>query len=458
VEMRNTTILVADDQPEIRQALRLLLKREGWQTVAADSPDQLLARLEEGAADLALLDLNYRRDTTSGREGLELIERIKSRDADIPLVAMTAWGSVDVAVAALKAGASDFVEKPWDNTRLLTIIRTQLERAEARHNERRYQTIAEIQRGDPGGEDFIANAPAMRDMLEMVRRVAGADAPVLITGENGVGKGLVADMLHRLSPRSEQAFVAVNMGGIPENLFESEMFGHRRGAFTDARESRAGRFELADSGTLFLDEIGNLPESQQAKLLRVLESGQFESVGGTRTKRVDVRIIAATNADLPARVEAGAFRQDLYFRLNTIEIRVPALRERRADILLLAGHFLQRHGRRYGRRVTLSEAAAKALAAHDWPGNVRELSHVIERALLLSDGEMMEPKHLDLHAQRPSGRLKADTIMPLAEAEQLLLRNALDRFGGDVEQAARALGLSRSAMYRRLQKYAIEYG
>jgi len=456
--MRNTTILVADDQPEIRQALRLLLKREGWQTVAADSPDQLLARLEEGAADLALLDLNYRRDTTSGREGLELIERIKSRDADIPLVAMTAWGSVDVAVAALKAGASDFVEKPWDNTRLLTIIRTQLERAEARHNERRYQTIAEIQRGDPGGEDFIANAPAMRDMLEMVRRVAGADAPVLITGENGVGKGLVADMLHRLSPRSEQAFVAVNMGGIPENLFESEMFGHRRGAFTDARESRAGRFELADSGTLFLDEIGNLPESQQAKLLRVLESGQFESVGGTRTKRVDVRIIAATNADLPARVEAGAFRQDLYFRLNTIEIRVPALRERRADILLLAGHFLQRHGRRYGRRVTLSEAAAKALAAHDWPGNVRELSHVIERALLLSDGEMMEPKHLDLHAQRPSGRLKADTIMPLAEAEQLLLRNALDRFGGDVEQAARALGLSRSAMYRRLQKYAIEYG
>ncbi len=455
--MKGATILVADDQPDIRQALRLLLKKEGCQVDCVASPDEVGARLAEGEVDLALLDLNYSRDTTSGREGLELIERIRAGDPEIPLVAMTAWGSVEVAVAALKAGASDFVEKPWENMRLLTIIRTQLDRARARRNERRYQAISEIQRSGPGADGLVAEARAMKDMLETVRRVAGADASVLITGENGSGKGLVAEMLHRRSARADQPFVAVNMGSIPESLFENEMFGHVRGAFTDAREDRVGRFELADGGTLFLDEIGNLPESQQAKLLHVLESGQFERIGGTRTQTVDVRVIAATNADLPERVRAGTFRQDLYFRLNTIEIRVPSLRERRSDISLLARHFLKVHGRRYGRDLSLSKDAEDALVDHDWPGNVRELSHVIERAVLLGGEDVIEPEHLSINQTASSeNRLSSDAVMPLMEAERLLIRNALDRFDGNVEEAARALGVSRSALYRRLQKFGID--
>ncbi|QOC22191.1 sigma-54-dependent Fis family transcriptional regulator [Wenzhouxiangella sp. AB-CW3] len=457
MDMKGSTIIVADDQADVRQALRLMLKKEGCEVVCVASPEAARARMTEGGIDLALLDLNYSRDTTSGREGLTLIEDIRTADPETPLVAMTAWGSVEVAVEALKAGASDFIEKPWDNVRLLTVIRSQLERARACRDQRRFQAISEIQRDDSGGGELVAEAPAMKAMLETVGRVASADVSVLITGENGTGKSLVAEMLHRRSLRAGQAFVAVNMGSIPEHLFESEMFGHLRGAFTDAREDRIGRFELADGGTLFLDEIGNLPESQQAKLLHVLESGQFERVGGTRTHAVDMRVIAATNADLPERVRAGAFRQDLYFRLNTIEIRVPPLRERCSDIPLLARHFLQRHGRRYGRSLTLSDAAEEALTAHDWPGNVRELSHVIERVVLLGGEDVVEPQHLSLDRTSLSSRKRVSgEVMPLMDAEQLLIRNALDRFGGNVEAAAQALGLSRSALYRRLQKFGID--
>ncbi len=452
-----TSILVADDQPEIRQALRLLLKREAWTVRVAESPEQALAELQGGAVDLALLDLNYRRDTTSGREGLELIEQVRKLDPDLPIVAMTAWGSVDIAVTALKNGASDFIEKPWDNARLMHVVQTQLEVARARRNERRYQAIAEIQRSSPEMQGFIAESDAMQRLMQAISRVAATDATVLVTGENGTGKGRVADLLHKLSARSDKAFVAVNMGSIPESLFESEMFGHQRGAFTDAREARAGRFELADGGTLFLDEIGNLPEAQQAKLLRVLECGEFERIGASRTQKVDVRVIAATNSDLASAVETGGFRRDLYFRLNTIELHVPPLRRRQQDILLLTEYFLDLHGRRYGRRLSLTDSACAALLAHRWPGNVRELSHLVERAVLLAQTDRLVAEDLGLDS-RPREPVEGETrILALDEAERQLIRRALDHYDGQVEPAARALGLSRSAMYRRLQKHGIAH-
>lgn len=457
MDSKKDVVLIADDQTEVRQALRLLLRSEGWRTLEAGSPQEVLELLDSSqSVKLVLMDLNYRRDTTSGREGVELVARIRELDSDVPLVAMTAWGSIEVAVAALKAGASDFVEKPWDNVRLLSVVGNQLERARAQRSERQYRALAEIQQQAAVPKGFIAHSPQMKQVLETVHKVADAMAPVLITGENGVGKGLVATMLHQQSCRSKGPLVEVNMGSIPEHLFESEMFGHVRGAFTDALKDRAGRFELADSGTLFLDEIGNLPEAQQAKLLRVLETGEFERVGGTRTLSSDVRVITATNVNLAERVAAGQFRQDLYYRLNTIEIHVPPLRERPSDILQMALHFLIRHGKRYGRRARLSAAAERALTNHNWPGNVRELSHTIERALLLGSGEWIEPDHLNIGpAAVAEDQISATAVIPLEKAEQLLIHNALARYDGNVERAADALGLSRSAMYRRMQKHDI---
>ena len=450
----SATILVADDQADVRQALKLALERVGYTVRLAADPSAAEKAVREGI-DLALLDMNYTRDTTSGREGLELIRSLHTPDPDLPLVAMTAWGSVDLAVAALKAGAADFIEKPWDNTRLLNIVRTQLATAQARSETRRYRSIARLQRRDQGSEQLIGESEAFGQVLETCRRVAASDASILISGENGVGKGLLADYLHQHSARTDGPFVSVNMGAIPESLFESEMFGHVRGAFTDASEARSGRFTLADGGTLFLDEIGNLPEAHQAKLLRVLESGQFEAVGASKTQSVDVRVITATNADLPAKVVDGSFRRDLYYRLNTIEVEIPPLRERGDDVLLLAEHFLDRFGRRHGRTMHLSESAAKALKTHSWPGNVRELSHALERAVLLSPGERIDPEHLRLTS--PDGNAGSDLnrIIPLEQAEEMQIRTALDRFNGNTEQAADALGISRSALYRRMEKFGI---
>jgi len=451
------TILVVDDQADVRQAVSLLLADEGYEVIDAGDPEQALEILRKQPVSLVLFDMNYSRDTTSGGEGLELLAQMRSVDEIRPLVAMTAWGSIDLAVQALQQGAADFVEKPWDNNRLLTIIRTQLERAAAMDRARRVGKAAALERADkqPGG--IVAEAESMRKLLEMTQRVANSDAPILITGENGVGKGLLAEQIHRWSPVADEVFVAVNMGAIPESLFEAEMFGHARGAFTDAREARAGRFELADGGTLFLDEVGNLPAAQQAKLLRVLETGEFERIGETRTRRSRVRVVAATNADLPALVEAGDFRRDLYFRLNTIELRIPALRERRSDILPLAERFLERQNRKYGRSLVFSNPAEAALRDHDWPGNVRELAHAVERAVLLSGDHPIEPEHLMLMA--PTRRSDADgPIVPLEDLERDTIERALAQFEGDVQRTAEALGLSRSALYRRLEKYDLKSG
>jgi DNA-binding NtrC family response regulator len=446
-------ILIADDQADVIEALRLLLKGEGYAIESVTSPAAIVEALEAREFDVVLMDLNYARDTTSGREGLDLLSRIQALDATIPVVVMTAWGSVDVAVEAMRRGARDFIQKPWENARLLTILRTQVDLGRALRQGQRLEAENLALRQAPGPK-LIAEAPAMRPVLELIERVGPSDANVLITGENGSGKGSVAQALHAASARAGRPLVTVNAGGLSEGVFESELFGHVKGAFTDAKTDRVGRFELADGGTLFLDEIANVPLNLQPKLLRVLETGEFERVGSSRTRRADVRIISATNANIEAEVGAGRFRQDLLFRLNTIEIHVPPLRERREDTAALANHFLRQHAQRYRKRLTGFDAGAlRALADHAWPGNVRELDHAVERAVLMSKGTELKAQDLGLRAgaETPT-RLEE---MSLEEVECLLIRKALARYDGNVSRAAEALGLSRSALYRRLQRYGL---
>ncbi len=447
-------VLIADDQPDVLSALRLLLKTEGYEIETASSPRAVLSALESGEADLVLMDLNYARDTTSGREGLDLLNRLQAIDGTLPVVVMTAWGSVPLAVEAMRCGARDFVQKPWDNARLLAIVRTQIDLGRALRNGERLEAENRALRGDGREPELVARAASMQPVLDIVARVGPSDANVLITGENGSGKGTVARALHAASARSARPLVTVNAGGLSEGIFESELFGHVKGAFTDAKADRVGRFELAEGGTLFLDEIANVPLNLQTKLLRVLETGEFERVGSSRTRRVNVRIVSATNADLHQEVGSGRFRQDLLFRLNTIEIRVPPLRDRREDIPLLAEHFLRQHAARYRKSLARFEPLAlRALTEHPWPGNVRELDHAVERAVLMSQGSEVRATDLGL---RPAGEgaTRLDD-MSLEEVEAFLIKKALARFDGNVSRAAEALGLSRSALYRRLQRYGL---
>ena len=448
-------VLIADDQADVVEALRLLLKAEGYRTVTAHVPEGVVALLEREQADAALIDLNYTRDTTSGREGLDLLSRIRALDPTLPVIVMTAWGSVEKAVDAMRLGARDFVEKPWDNARLLTTLRTQVELGRAMRVTQRLEQENQLLRRS-GLPDLIAESPVMRPVLELMERIAPSDATVLVTGEHGTGKEVVARWIHAASGRREKALVVVNVGGLSEGVFESELFGHVKGAFTDARTDRAGRFELADGGTLFLDEVANITMAQQARLLRVLQAGELERVGSSQTRRVDVRLIAATNADLRAEVGAGRFREDLLFRLNTIEIRLPPLRERRDDILPLAQYFLKRHATRYAReRSGFSEEAIQELKAYDWPGNVRELDHVVERAVLLARLPTLQAE--DLALLSPVDRFAAVPApdKSLEALEREAIRQALARHDGNVSLAAKALGLSRSALYRRLQRYGL---
>ena len=448
-------MLVGDDQPDVRAALRLLLSEAGIEAEEAGSPGGVLAAAAEREFDAALVDLNYARDTTSGAEGLDLLERLRAADPDLPVVVMTAWATIDIAVRAIQAGARDFVEKPWENARLLSVVRNQVELAQALRRARRAEAENATLRGADGASpELVAESPAMAAALALAERIAAAGAPVLLTGENGTGKSLLARHLHARSPRAGGPFVEVNAGAVPDALFESEMFGHVRGAFTDAREARAGRFELADGGTLFLDEIGNLPLAAQAKLLRVVEGGAFEPVGASRTRRVDVRLVAATNADLEALVAQGRFRQDLLFRLNTLEIRLPPLRERRGDVAALAARLVARAARKAGREApALDPDALRAMEAYTWPGNVRELSNVLERAVLLAPGPRLAARDLRL-GPGPAAPPRLEE-MSLEDAERALLRAALRRHGGRVLEAAQALGLTRSAMYRRLEKLGV---
>jgi len=447
-------ILIADDDPDVLAALRLLLRGEGIEVHTVGSPARVIAAVESDDFDAALLDLNYARDTTSGREGVELVGRLRDLDPTLPVIVMTAWGSVEGAVAAMRGGARDYIEKPWDNGRLLTTLRSQLELGGALRRARRLELENRLLSPD-GAPRMIAESPAMRPALDLMARVASSDASVLVTGEHGTGKELVARILHAGSPRASHPLIAVNVGGLAEGVFESEMFGHERGAFTGARGERLGRFELADGGTLFLDEIANVPLAQQAKLLRVLQTGEFERVGSSRTRRVSVRLVSATNADLRAEVAAGRFREDLLFRIDTVEIPLPPLRERREDIGLLGAWFLERHARRYRRSLEGFEPEAmEALRAHPWPGNVRELEHAVERAVLLATGARVRVADLGLRPAEGAGASALESLT-LEEVEKELIRRALKRHDGNVSEAAKALGLSRSAFYRRLERHGL---
>ena len=448
---RPTRVLAADDQADILEALAMLLKGGEFVLETARSPQEARKAIETRDFDVVLIDLNYARDTTSGQEGLDLLTRIQEVDPTLPVVVMTAWASVNVAVEAMRRGARDFLQKPWENQRVLTVLRTQADLARALRRGQRLEAENRTLRGE-GAPDLIARAAAMRPVLEMIARVGPSDANVLLTGESGAGKGTIARALHAASARAPRPLTSVNAGGLSEGVFESELFGHVKGAFTDAKADRVGRFELADGGTLFLDEIANVPLGLQAKLLRVVETGEFERVGSSRTRKVDVRIISATNADLRAEVAAGRFRHDLLFRLNTIEIAIPPLRERPEDIAPLAEHFLAAHARRYRKPLAGFDAAAvEALSRHAWPGNVRELDHAVERAVLMAQGEKVGAGDLALRSE--GGGAARLEEMSLEEVEALLVKKALARYEGNVSRAAEALGLSRSAMYRRLQRF-----
>jgi DNA-binding NtrC family response regulator len=446
-------LLIADDQRDVLEALRLLLKPEGFAVETAFSPSAVLDAVKTKEFDAVLIDLNYARDTTSGQEGLDLVTRIQETDSTLPVIVMTAWGSVELAVEAMRRGARDFIQKPWENPRLLSILRTQIELSGALRRGQRLEAENRLLRAE-GLPTFIAESDAMQPVLRLVSSIGPSDANVVITGEHGSGKEVVARTLHALSNRVSRPLVAVNTGGLPEGVFESELFGHVRGAFTDAKSDRIGRFELAHGGTLFLDEIANIPLSQQAKLLRVLESGEMERVGSSQTRRVDVRVISATNADLNQEVAAGRFRQDLLFRLNTVEIHLPPLRERRQDISSLAMHFLRHYTQRYRKPAqNIDPSAMQAMLEYSWPGNVRELDHAIERAVLLASGDIIRVSDLALRSSRESPQRLED--LSLEDVESFLIRKAIERHSGNITQAADALGLSRSALYRRLQKYGI---
>jgi DNA-binding NtrC family response regulator len=446
-------VLVADDQPDVLVALKLLLKAEGFSTETVDSPEAILKSVEAQDFDLLLMDLNYARDTTSGREGLDLLRRLSEIDETLPIVVMTAWGSVELTVEAMRAGARDFIQKPWENARLLSILRTQIELGRALRRGERLERENELLRQD--SPSLVAESEAMKPVLEIIQRVGPSDANVLITGENGTGKGVVARTLHAASRRAGKPMVTVNVGGLSEGVFESELFGHVKGAYTDAKSDRVGRFELADGGTLFLDEIANVPNGQQRKLLRVLETGEFERVGSSKTKHADVRILSATNSDLGHEVTEGRFRQDLLFRLNTIEIRLPPLRERRADIEPLAKYFMGVHARHYRKPLDgFEEGALRALRDYRWPGNIRELDHAVERAVLMAQGERVKVADLGLRSVADNGAGSIEDLN-LEEVERLLIQKALARYNGNVSQAAKALGLSRSALYRRLERYRL---
>ena len=459
-------ILVADDDKDVLTAVELLLDREQMEALLVGSPAEAVDAVKTNAFAAVLLDLNFSLDTTAGQEGIALIDRLKALDETLPIIVMTGWGTVSLATQAMQAGAADFVEKPWENERLVSILKTQIAlgqslrartRLSGENTLLRAQLLREADRG------FIAASPSMRALLETVGQIASSHVNILLTGENGTGKSLLARYIHQQSARSAQPFIVVNMGSISEALFESEMFGHVKGAFTDAKDARIGRFELADGGTLFLDEIGNIPLAQQAKLLTVLEDCSFEKLGSSRTDRVDVRIISATNANIDQMIADQSFRKDLLYRLNAVELEIPPLRERAEDIPLLAEHFVRSLGQRYHRAApVLSQTAREVLGEYAWPGNVRELHNVLERAVILSRGSPIGVEHLMLDrksagekaSSSPRGESDSDTsTMDEIERQAIIARIA--HFGGNMKEAAQSLGMSRSAFYRRIEKFQL---
>jgi len=448
--MSKPQILVVDDSPEIRLSAAFILEDQGFEILEAENHHYAQTILAKDSVDLILLDMNFSLDTTSGEEGLRFLTWLSKSEFVIPVIAMTGWSNVDLAVKAMRLGACDFVEKPWNNQRLIQIINQQLKLSGLQvQNQKLKQQLESVVE-----QDFVWHSEAMEKLLRQIDSVAATDASILLTGDNGTGKSHLAQRIHQQSNRAANAFISVNMGAISESLFESEIFGHTKGAFTDAKENRIGRFELAKHGTLFLDEIANIPQSQQAKLLRVLESGEYEILGSSQTQHADSRVISATNGDIAQLIAEGVFREDLYFRLNTIELRVPSLKERFKDITLLAKHFIAQHGQKYKREeLTLAPSAIQALEAYHWPGNVREMSHLMERAVLLAQSSNLGSE--DLHLST----IKQNTSIPMMtvdQAEHKLIEQALELTHNNVPKAGVMLGLTKSSMYRRLEKYGIK--
>lgn len=461
----NKNILLVDDDLDILSALKILLVPEGYGVNLCQTPSSALAAIKKTQFDLVLMDLNYSLDTTSGEEGLTLIANIRKLDEDLPIVVMTGWATVEVAVSTMQNGANDFVQKPWDVDRLINIICNQIKLAQSEKNTRRLSQQNQLLQQHLDSEfegDIISQSPVMQKTMAMIEQVAQSNASVLLTGENGTGKSMFARYIHQKSKRHLADQISVNMGAVTETLFESEMFGHVKGAFTDAKSTRIGRFELADGGSLFLDEIANTPYSQQGKLLRVLEEQQFEKVGASKTQSVDIRLICATNANLNEAVVTGKFRKDLLYRVNTFTIEVPPLRARKDDIILLADAFLAQSATKHGQlKLMLDEAAKRALEAYSWPGNIRELNHVMERAQILSHGDVIGVADLGLPVNNIGiaepdvmqvNSNEATVLLSLAELELNLIDQRLSHFEGNVLKAAKSLGLSRSALYRRLDK------
>lgn len=456
------SLLIIDDDDNVLAGLEFLLSEEKYVVYKANNLDDAKVVLEKNPVDLVLTDMNFRQDTTSGKEGFQLIEYLSNHYTELPVVVMTGWATIEIAVQALKLGAKDFVQKPWNDQQLIKIVATQLrlsvieKKAESlsQHNK-----ILANQNFPSHEQGIVAESKTMQELLSTLKELAQSDMNILLTGENGTGKSMLAQYVHNHSVRQENDFVSVNMGAIPENLFESEMFGHVRGAFTDASKDRVGRFEMAEAGTLFLDELANIPLSQQSKLLRVLEESRFEKVGSSRTQIADVRIISATNAELKQLISDNRFRQDLYFRLNTIEIRIPALAERIEDIIPLANAFLSKHAQKYQRDCPkLSDDAKRSLKTYQWPGNVRELSHSMERALFICRDKLITSEHLN----QPTPQDKSEHLiidegqLSLDEIEKSILESRLKLFEGNVTETAKSLGLSRSGYYRRVQKYGLD--
>ena len=447
--MSNPQILVVDDSPEIRLSASFILEDQGFMVLEAENHHFAQVILAENSIDLILLDMNFSLDTTSGEEGLSFLTWLNKSDFVIPVIAMTGWSNVDLAVSAMRLGACDFIEKPWNNQRLIQIIRQQLKMTGLQvQNQKLKQQLESVTE-----QEFTWRSEAMEKLLHQIDSVAATDASILLTGDNGTGKSYLAQRIHQQSNRVSDAFISVNMGAISESLFESEIFGHKKGAFTDAKENRIGRFELAKHGTLFLDEIANIPHSQQAKLLRVLESGEYEVLGSSQTQHTDSRVISATNGDISQLISDGAFREDLYFRLNTIELRVPSLKERFQDVVPLAKHFIAQHGKKYKREeLILTPSAINALQTYHWPGNVREMSHLMERTVLLAQGSSLGQEDLHLSTLKQNNSLP---MMTLEQAEKILIEQALELNHNNVPKTAITLGLTKSSMYRRLEKYGI---
>jgi DNA-binding NtrC family response regulator len=458
-------ILIVDDDPSVTASLALLLKQAGYSSRAVATPAEALKQIESESFALVLQDMNFSRQT-GGEEGMQLLSQIKLRKPHLPVVLITAWGSIELAVQGVRAGASDFITKPWTHQQILQAVRTALGLAEANSSKQSNKALTRAEldaRYD--FKDFIGNDPRFLRVLELIGRIAATDASVLITGESGTGKELIADAIHRNSHRRAAPLVKVNLGGIPATLFESEMFGHVRGAFTDAKQDRKGRFETANGGTIFLDEIGDLDLGSQVKLLRVLQDRTYEVLGSSQTRTVDVRVVSATNRNLPEMVASGAFREDLLYRLNLIAIHLPSLRERADDIPLIAARFLENLAKVYRRsNLAISDAALRWLKTQSWPGNVRQLRHVIERALLVSDKDVLEKEDFEMtltmdsrgEAHETKDALPQVGAMTLDDMERAMIVKAMQHYQNNISKVAEALGLSRAALYRRFEKFGIK--